>query len=138
MVDHPSTPATGALTRPDHEASVVVGAPPAKVWSMVAEVTRMGEWSPVCHRCEWVGEPAAPEVGARFRGHNRMNGVRWSRECVVTESYQVVSIPTWLRVLRAVPSVKAKSERDARANIGHTLEPLAEAAGGAPAAEAGR
>lgn len=154
----------GTITDPDHEASVTVAASPEAVWALVAEVTRMGEWSPVCHTCEWLGEPARPEVGARFRGHNRLNGARWSRECVVTESepgrvfafstlfkgrestrwryrfepegdgtrvteaYQVVSVPTWIRLVWRIPGARAKSQRDTRWNIGRTLERLGDAA----------
>ena len=77
---------TGTITQPTHEASVEIAAPSETVWRMVADVTRMGDWSPVCHTVEWIGEPGAPVVGARFRGHNRLNGIRWSRECVVTEA----------------------------------------------------
>lgn len=65
-------------------ATIDVAAPPARVWSLVSDVTRMSEWSPVCLRSEWLGDSDGPEVGARFVGHNRLNGARWSRECVVT------------------------------------------------------
>lgn len=68
------------------EATAEIAASPASVWSLVSDITRIGEWSPVCRRCEWLGEPASPEVGARFVGHNRQTGARWSRECVVTVS----------------------------------------------------
>ncbi len=44
------------------------------------------EWSPVCHRVEWIDGASEAVAGARFRGHNRMNGARWSRECVITEA----------------------------------------------------
>jgi uncharacterized membrane protein len=68
-----------------HEAFIDVGAPSEAVWALVSDVTRTPEWSPVVRRSEWLSEPAGPVVGARFRGHNRFNGFRWSRECVVTE-----------------------------------------------------
>ena len=45
---------------------------------MVADVRRMGEWSPECVRCEWLGGAAGATVGARFRGHNRNGLRRWS------------------------------------------------------------
>ena len=32
-----------------------VSAAPEAVWALVADVPRMGEWSPECVRCEWVG-----------------------------------------------------------------------------------
>ena len=66
------------------EAMIEVDAPPERLWQMVADVTRMGEWSPVCRRCEWVEGSVAPAVGARFVGDNRQGIARWSRVCEVT------------------------------------------------------
>ena len=60
-----------------------VRAEPEAVYDLVADVSRMGEWSPECYRCEWVGSTTGPEVGARFRGWNRFKGLRWSRLCEV-------------------------------------------------------
>jgi len=65
-------------------ASAVVDAPPEKVWGMVADVTRMGEWSPECQSGEWVGA-TGPEVGAVFKGHNKRGLVKWTTTCTVTE-----------------------------------------------------
>ncbi len=61
------------------EASVVIGAPPVKIWRVVADVTRVGEWSGECRGGAWVGGATAPAAGARFRGRNRRGGVRWTR-----------------------------------------------------------
>lgn len=68
------------------EASAFVDAPPERVWRMLSDVTRMGEWSPICRRCEWLGGADTPKVGARFKGHNRQGLVRWTTVCEVTES----------------------------------------------------
>jgi hypothetical protein len=38
----------------------------------------MGEWSPECRSCEWVGGATGPAVGARFKGSNRRGFARWS------------------------------------------------------------
>ena len=57
--------------------STEIDADPELLWGLVTDVTRMGEWSPECYRCEWVGG-TGPTVGARFRGHNRMGPLRWS------------------------------------------------------------
>lgn len=38
----------------------------------------MGEWSPECVRCRWIGAHRGPEVGARFRGTSRNGWRRWS------------------------------------------------------------
>jgi uncharacterized protein YndB with AHSA1/START domain len=59
------------------QATVQIQAPPEKVYAMVTDVTRMGEWSPECRRAEWV-EGDGPQVGARFKGHNKLGLFRWS------------------------------------------------------------
>ena len=51
-----------------------IDAPAERVWDLVSDVTRMGEWSPETRSCRWLGEPAAPEVGARFAGRNQFRG----------------------------------------------------------------
>jgi uncharacterized protein YndB with AHSA1/START domain len=58
------------------KASVHVDAPPEAVYDLVADISRMGEWSPECVRTEWQGEPG--EVGSRFKGWNRRGLARWS------------------------------------------------------------
>jgi uncharacterized protein YndB with AHSA1/START domain len=68
-------------------ASAVVQAPPEKVWALVADVTRMGEWSPETRSAEWVDGATGPDVGARFKGHNQRGPiVKWSTTCTVIES----------------------------------------------------
>lgn len=66
-------------------ASAVVPAPPESVWALVADVTRMGQWSPECDSCVWVDGATGPEVGAKFKGHNKRGWVTWSTTCTVTE-----------------------------------------------------
>src|SRR5919109_920534 len=63
------------------EESIEVGAVPETVWALVADVTRMGEWSPECRRCEWLDGATGATVGARFRGHSRIGLYRWTRVC---------------------------------------------------------
>ena len=60
------------------EASVHVDAPPEKVYELVSDVTRMGEWSPECRKCEWIDGATGPAVGARFKGSNKNGIFRWS------------------------------------------------------------
>src|SRR5436309_9128713 len=66
------------------EASIEIDAPPGQVWDLVADVTRMGEWSPICAGCEWLDGATGPASGAAFVGHNRQGLARWSRRCVIT------------------------------------------------------
>jgi uncharacterized protein YndB with AHSA1/START domain len=68
-------------------AEEVVAARPELVWDLVAEVTRVGEWSPECIRAAWLGEPGRPRPGARFTGRNRIaSGFEYEVTCVVTEA----------------------------------------------------
>jgi uncharacterized protein YndB with AHSA1/START domain len=66
------------------EVSTRIGAAPEQVWRLIADPTRMGEWSPECRRLEWVGSATAPALGARFKGHNRHGLRRWSTTCTIT------------------------------------------------------
>lgn len=56
--------------------SIVIDRPPEDLYDMVADVTRMGEWSPVCTTCWWV-EGDGPAVGARFSGRNETPERTW-------------------------------------------------------------
>ena len=68
-------------------AEEVIAARPELVWDLVADVTRVGGWSPECIRAAWLGEPARPQPGARFTGHNRFpNGFEYEVTCMVTEA----------------------------------------------------
>jgi len=71
--------------RQDDE-SVVVAAPAEVVYDLVAEMTRMGEWSPETAQVEWIDGSTGPAVGARFVGHNvsgPFNLMKWSRKGTV-------------------------------------------------------
>lgn len=61
---------------------LVVGASPQRLYELVADLPRMGEWSPECQQVEWTDGAVGPAPGARFVGHNRGGPgglVRWSR-----------------------------------------------------------
>jgi hypothetical protein len=43
------------MARPYRDSvEISIGAAPRVVWELIADVTRMGEWSPVCRRCTWI------------------------------------------------------------------------------------
>jgi uncharacterized protein YndB with AHSA1/START domain len=68
------------------EVSLHVEAPPEKVWALVSDVTRIGEFSPETFEAAWTRGSSGPVVGAYFKGHVRRNGVGptyWS-PCRVT------------------------------------------------------
>jgi carbon monoxide dehydrogenase subunit G len=46
--------------------SIRIQAPPEQLWAMIADVTRVGEWSPETVSAEWVDGAAGPAVGAKF------------------------------------------------------------------------
>jgi Polyketide cyclase / dehydrase and lipid transport len=52
-----------------HSRSVVVARAPEEVYDLVSDVTRTGEWSPICQECWW-DEGATGQVGDRFTGRN--------------------------------------------------------------------
>ena len=148
------------ITEPTTELDIEIDAPPADVWQVVSDITRTPQWSPVCHRCEWLDGADTAAVGARFRGYNRLNGARWSRDCEITsvepereiafsttfkgeestrwryrlepsgagtrvsEAYQVVMVPRWVRALRRLPGAMAKSDQDTRKNLETSLQRL--------------
>jgi uncharacterized membrane protein len=62
--------------------SVVIQAPAERIYALVADMPRMGEWSPECQRVEWTDGSTAPAEGAAFIGHNRGGPaglMKWSR-----------------------------------------------------------
>lgn len=78
-------------------AETTVAAPPDKVYAIVSDLRRSGEWSPECVGGSWVsGEPGA--VGSVFRGENLRGRevVAWApvvRGTWFTESEVVVAEP---------------------------------------------
>jgi uncharacterized membrane protein len=69
------------LTEDSHQ--IVVHAAPEQLYDLVADLPRMGEWSPECTSVEWTNGSRGPVEGATFVGHNRGGPrklMRWSRE----------------------------------------------------------
>jgi uncharacterized protein YndB with AHSA1/START domain len=65
-------------------ASIEIAAPPERVYRLITDITRMGEWSPECYRCTWLNGPGTAVPGARFRGYNKLGLYRWQTTAVVT------------------------------------------------------
>jgi hypothetical protein len=62
--------------------TTVIDAPAERVYDLVADLTRMGEWSNECARVEWADGATGPVEGARFVGHNQTGPrgmIKWSR-----------------------------------------------------------
>jgi uncharacterized protein YndB with AHSA1/START domain len=65
------------------EARVHIVAPPERVYALVSDVTRMGEWSPETIRCAWVDGADGATPGAWFEGTNRVGRIMWTTRCRV-------------------------------------------------------
>jgi Polyketide cyclase / dehydrase and lipid transport len=68
----------------DVEVATEIAAPAEEVYDLVADLPRMGEWSPECERVEWAAGTSAAAPGARFTGHNRNGRRKWSTHGTVT------------------------------------------------------
>lgn len=70
---------------PHDSVSINIAAPPKRVYELVSDITRMGEWSPECRSCSWTGGATGPAVGAKFRARNKgRRGPSWFNKPVVT------------------------------------------------------
>lgn len=75
------------LTEDSHH--VTIEASPEVVYGLVADMPRMGEWSPECQVVEWIEGSCQPVEGARFIGHNKGGPkglMKWSRRGRVLEA----------------------------------------------------
>src|SRR6476469_2252546 len=118
------------LTQDRHQ--IVMNAAPERIYDLVADLPRMGEWSPECKRVEWAKGTTVPAVGAKFVGHNQFVTEEGGRESTVwryrfepveggtrvTESYEVRWIPVWARIV----DVPANRHRELQDTMRHTLE----------------
>ena len=110
MIDKLFPPPTG-------EVSVHMNASPAEVWDLVTDITRIGEFSPETFEAKWRRGYDHAEVGAKFKGHVKRNGVGptyWSAcrvtACVPNELFEFV--------------VEVEGPMDAQVNRwGYRLEP---------------
>ena len=60
-----------------HQESVTVQASAETLYDLVSDITRTGEWSPVCTSCWWDDEDSAGQVGAWFTGRNELPHRTW-------------------------------------------------------------
>jgi len=63
-----------------------IDAPPDRVYALLADITRMGDWSPECVRCRWIGPGGDARPGMRFRGTSRNGWHRWSTMSTVVSA----------------------------------------------------
>ena len=55
-----------------------------RLYELVTDLPRMGEWSPENTGGKWVKGATGPAVGAHFKGTNRNGWHRWSTDVLVT------------------------------------------------------
>jgi uncharacterized protein YndB with AHSA1/START domain len=70
--------------RPSIAVTVVIDASQEAVWSLVSDVTRVGEWGGECQGAEWVAG-SGPAVDGRFLGRQRRGDHEWESMSFVTE-----------------------------------------------------
>lgn len=68
---------------PRHQESVNVKASAETLYDLVSDITRTGEWSPVCTSCWWDDDAAAGQIGAWFTGRNELPNRTWETRSVV-------------------------------------------------------
>ncbi len=65
--------------------SIVIAAPADTLYDMVSDITRMGEWSPIC-RAGWWDEGQGPAVGSWFTGRNETPERIWETRSLVEQA----------------------------------------------------
>jgi hypothetical protein len=55
------------------EVRLVMAAPPEAIYDVIADVTRMREFSPEVVESKWVGGATGPAVGAKFKTKNKFS-----------------------------------------------------------------
>ena len=116
------------------EVTVDIAAPPDKVYALVSDITRMGEWSPECIRCSWTKGATGPAVGARFKATNKgRRGPAWfntptvtaaepGREFAFNRSGPGIGSYTWRYVMQPTPTGTRLTESfDAERPLGSVM-----------------
>ncbi len=75
------------MTELKRSDSISVAVPPDELYALVSDVTRTGEWSPVCKACWW-DDGAGPRVGAWFTGRNETPQRTWETRSQVVAADQ--------------------------------------------------
>lgn len=80
------TNVSGNLAGVRTDVELTFDVPIERMWELVTDVTRTGEWSPECTHSAWLDTGRLPRIGARFEGRNRYpNGDTSRVVCRVTE-----------------------------------------------------
>jgi hypothetical protein len=72
------------LSEYQHSDSITIDRPPADVYAIVSDITRMGELSPVATSGDWDDPSDGPKKGTTFKGHNAIgDAITWTTHCEV-------------------------------------------------------
>jgi len=99
-----------------HSESIVVDRCAEDLYDMVSDVTRIGEWSPVCKACWW-DEGSTARVGDWFTGRNVLPERTWETrsEVVVADRGRefafIVGGPPCGGGMPSLPSAKGPESR---------------------------
>jgi uncharacterized protein YndB with AHSA1/START domain len=63
-----------------------IAASPERVYALVTDLRRMGEWSPENEGGQWLDDAATARPGARFRGRNRIGRSSWRTVATVVDA----------------------------------------------------
>ena len=121
-----------------HQVAIEIQARPEDIYRLLADVRRMGEWSPECVRCRWLRGATAARPGAHFRGTSRNGWHRWStRATIVTAdpgrqlafdvTYLGLPVASWRYDLTpddAESTVLTESVEDRRGRFLRTFSPF--------------
>ncbi len=67
-------------------ASTDIYSDPKVVYDLISDLPRMGEWSPENCGGKWRGGATGAEVGAKFKGKNKIGKRSWSTDVTITEA----------------------------------------------------
>jgi hypothetical protein len=70
----------------NHSEKIRINRPPADLYAIVTDVTRVGNLSPVCQFGAWDDAAQAGKMGAWFTGHNAIGDFSWDTRCKVVAS----------------------------------------------------
>jgi len=76
--DHPDSVHSMDLSEYRHNESITIDRPAEEIYDLVADVSKMGSWSPVCTGGEYDADNQT-----WFTGHNAIGEFTWSTRCEV-------------------------------------------------------
>ena len=114
------TTASASATGSDLKAAITVAAPPAQVWALVTDVTRMAEWSPQVARSIVLGGQV--RLGARFVNLNRQGPKRWPTTAKVVRFSPHTDFAFRITENRAIWSFLLEPTADGGTHLTHRRE----------------